>query len=234
MARSVLKWRHEQRHPCSSGSRHARLRRGQRRARPARTFRRASAASGRCGARASVVGFAVTVGLEPHDGRPGRRPHRHHGRRGRGRPERDRRGQPGPHRRVVLGRHPQPGRGAARRSRRRRRRRVPRRGARRASWVSRSSPAAPSRHRAGPAAAAVHRASRSASPALTVHQGDVVLADETGVVVVPRERADEVAELATAVVARERAIADEVRAGRPPVRGHARRPAGRTSQERTR
>ncbi|MFI0815739.1 RraA family protein [Streptomyces sp. NPDC021098] len=50
---------------------------------------------------------------------------------------------------------------------------------------------------------------------LTVEQGDVVLADETGLVVVPRDRAEEVAEIATAVVARERAIADEVRAGTP-------------------
>lgn len=50
---------------------------------------------------------------------------------------------------------------------------------------------------------------------LTVEQGDVVLADETGLVVVPRERAEEVARVATAIVARERAIADEVRAGAP-------------------
>lgn len=46
---------------------------------------------------------------------------------------------------------------------------------------------------------------------LTVEQGDVVLADETGLAVVPRDRAEEVAE----IVARERAIADEVRAGAP-------------------
>ncbi|MFF3333519.1 RraA family protein [Streptomyces sp. NPDC002888] len=50
---------------------------------------------------------------------------------------------------------------------------------------------------------------------LTVEPGDVVLADETGLVVVPRDRAEEVAEIATATVARERAIADEVRAGAP-------------------
>ncbi|TRO57247.1 RraA family protein [Streptomyces sp. IB201691-2A2] len=50
---------------------------------------------------------------------------------------------------------------------------------------------------------------------LTVEQGDVVLADETGLVVVPRDRAEEVAGIATAIVARERAIADEVRAGVP-------------------
>ncbi|MFC9680268.1 RraA family protein [Streptomyces sp. NPDC056948] len=48
---------------------------------------------------------------------------------------------------------------------------------------------------------------------LTVEQGDVVVADETGLAVVPRERAEEVAEIATAIVVRERAIADEVRAG---------------------
>ncbi|NKE58167.1 RraA family protein [Lentzea sp. PSKA42] len=48
---------------------------------------------------------------------------------------------------------------------------------------------------------------------LTVHQGDIVLSDETGLVVVPRDRAVQVAELAEAVVARERAIADEIRAG---------------------
>ncbi|MFG1679888.1 RraA family protein [Nonomuraea sp. NPDC049269] len=48
---------------------------------------------------------------------------------------------------------------------------------------------------------------------LTVEQGDVLVADETGLVVVPRDRAEEVAEIATAIVARERAIADEVRAG---------------------
>lgn len=50
---------------------------------------------------------------------------------------------------------------------------------------------------------------------LTVHQGDVVLHDETGLVVVPRDRAVQVAELAEAVVARERAIAGEIRAGVP-------------------
>lgn len=50
---------------------------------------------------------------------------------------------------------------------------------------------------------------------LAVEQGDVVVADETGLVVVPRDRAEEVAEIATAIVARERAIADEVRAGTP-------------------
>lgn len=48
---------------------------------------------------------------------------------------------------------------------------------------------------------------------LTVHSGDVVVADETGLVVVPRERAEEVAGIATAIVAREHAIAREVGAG---------------------
>ncbi|MFE7394521.1 RraA family protein [Streptomyces sp. NPDC057582] len=50
---------------------------------------------------------------------------------------------------------------------------------------------------------------------LTVEQGDVVVADETGLVVVSRDRAEEVAEIATAIVAREHAIADEVRTGTP-------------------
>ncbi|WP_433323181.1 RraA family protein [Spirillospora sp. CA-294931] len=50
---------------------------------------------------------------------------------------------------------------------------------------------------------------------LTVKQGDVVVADETGLVVVPRGRAEQVAEIATIILARERAIADEVRAGTP-------------------
>jgi regulator of RNase E activity RraA len=48
---------------------------------------------------------------------------------------------------------------------------------------------------------------------LRVEQGDVVMADETGLVVVPRGRAAEVAEVAAAIVAREHAIATEVRAG---------------------
>lgn len=50
---------------------------------------------------------------------------------------------------------------------------------------------------------------------LTVQPGDVVLADETGLVVVPRARAKEVAAEAVAIAARERAIAGEVRAGVP-------------------
>jgi regulator of RNase E activity RraA len=48
---------------------------------------------------------------------------------------------------------------------------------------------------------------------LTVRHGDVILADETGIVVVPRDRAEEIVGIATAIVARERAIADEVRNG---------------------
>lgn len=50
---------------------------------------------------------------------------------------------------------------------------------------------------------------------LTVEQGDVVVADETGLAFVPRGRAEEVVRIATAIVARERAIADEVRSGAP-------------------
>ena len=50
---------------------------------------------------------------------------------------------------------------------------------------------------------------------LTVEQGDVLVADETGIAVVPRDRAEEVAQIASAIVARERSIADEVRAGAP-------------------
>ncbi|MER6617725.1 RraA family protein [Streptomyces xantholiticus] len=50
---------------------------------------------------------------------------------------------------------------------------------------------------------------------LTVEQGDAVVADETGLAFVPRGRAEEVVRIATAIVARERAIADEVRAGAP-------------------
>jgi regulator of RNase E activity RraA len=48
---------------------------------------------------------------------------------------------------------------------------------------------------------------------LTVRPRDVVLADESGIVVVPRERAEDVARLATAIVARERAITADVRSG---------------------
>lgn len=47
----------------------------------------------------------------------------------------------------------------------------------------------------------------------TVCEGDVVLADSTGFAVVPRNQLDEVLTEAENIVARERAIADEVRAG---------------------
>lgn len=50
---------------------------------------------------------------------------------------------------------------------------------------------------------------------VTVEPGDVVLADEGGVVVVPRARASEVLAAALALVAREAAIEAEVRAGAP-------------------
>ncbi|GMA28853.1 RraA family protein [Arenivirga flava] len=49
----------------------------------------------------------------------------------------------------------------------------------------------------------------------TVHEGDVVFHDDTGFVVVPAARVDEVLAAAEAVVARERAIADEIRRGAP-------------------
>jgi regulator of RNase E activity RraA len=51
--------------------------------------------------------------------------------------------------------------------------------------------------------------------AVTVHPGDVVLADETGVAVIPRDHIDEVLDAALAIVAREAAIAADVRAGVP-------------------
>lgn len=47
----------------------------------------------------------------------------------------------------------------------------------------------------------------------TVHDGDVVIADDSGFVVVPRDRADEVIAEAEAVAAREAAIAADVRSG---------------------
>lgn len=49
---------------------------------------------------------------------------------------------------------------------------------------------------------------------VTVHPGDLLLADDTGVVVVPRQRVNDVLDAALAAVAREEAIAAEVRAGR--------------------
>ena len=48
---------------------------------------------------------------------------------------------------------------------------------------------------------------------VTVEPGDVVVADATGVVLVPRARAAQVLDLATAVQERERAIAADLRAG---------------------
>jgi regulator of RNase E activity RraA len=51
--------------------------------------------------------------------------------------------------------------------------------------------------------------------AVTVRPGDVVMADEGGVVVVPRERAAEVLDAAQRLAAREAAIEAEVRAGVP-------------------
>lgn len=47
----------------------------------------------------------------------------------------------------------------------------------------------------------------------TVREGDIVLHDATGFVVVPRDRAGEVADEAERIVGRENAIAQEVRAG---------------------
>jgi regulator of RNase E activity RraA len=49
----------------------------------------------------------------------------------------------------------------------------------------------------------------------TVSQGDIVYADATGLVVVPRQHADEVLARAEAIAVRESLIAGEVRAGRP-------------------
>lgn len=49
----------------------------------------------------------------------------------------------------------------------------------------------------------------------TVSQGDVIVADDTGIAVVPADRAAEVVELAEGVVSREEAIAEEVRRGMP-------------------
>ena len=50
---------------------------------------------------------------------------------------------------------------------------------------------------------------------LTVNAGDIVLADETGVVAVPRAHAEWVLEEATAIAAREKAIAEDLRRGIP-------------------
>jgi regulator of RNase E activity RraA len=50
---------------------------------------------------------------------------------------------------------------------------------------------------------------------VTVHPGDLVLADRNGVVFVPAAEADRVLGLAERIVARETAMAEAVRAGRP-------------------
>jgi regulator of RNase E activity RraA len=50
---------------------------------------------------------------------------------------------------------------------------------------------------------------------VTVAPGDLIFADETGVVVVPQAHVDEVLEKATAVARREQAIAADLRAGIP-------------------
>ena len=62
--------------------------------------------------------------------------------------------------------------------------------------------------------------------AVTVRPGDVVMADEGGVVVIPRERAAEVLDAAQRLAAREAAIEAEVRAG-VPLPSDAGRPPGR-------
>ena len=118
----------------------------------------------------------------------------------------------GPHRRVLLGRAPQPGRVPQRRPRRRRRRRLPRR------------PRGPRDRLPGlrqgriPATARGRLQQRSTGEpvqlgGVTVTPGDLVLADETGVVVVPSSHLDEVLERAQGVAAREQAIAADLRAG---------------------
>jgi regulator of RNase E activity RraA len=50
---------------------------------------------------------------------------------------------------------------------------------------------------------------------VTVHAGDVIVADEVGVVVVPADRAEEALAEACEIVAREQAIAVDLRAGVP-------------------
>jgi regulator of RNase E activity RraA len=50
---------------------------------------------------------------------------------------------------------------------------------------------------------------------VTVHPGDIVLADRNGVVFIPAAEADQVVTLAERIVAREVAMADAVRAGQP-------------------
>ncbi len=68
---------------------------------------------------------------------------------------------------------------------------------------------------------------------VTVQPGDVVVADATGVALVPRARAVEVLELAAAVQERERAIAADLRAGVPlPQAMHDARLAGHHQEPR--
>lgn len=50
---------------------------------------------------------------------------------------------------------------------------------------------------------------------VTVHPGDLVFADETGLAVIPREQVEIILETATAIAAREAAIAEELRRGVP-------------------
>ena len=50
---------------------------------------------------------------------------------------------------------------------------------------------------------------------MTVSPGDLVIADRSGVAVVPAVRADEVLEKAESIVARERAMTEAVRRGEP-------------------
>lgn len=50
---------------------------------------------------------------------------------------------------------------------------------------------------------------------MTVTPGDLIFADETGVVVVPRTHTEEVLEKAQAIAGREQAIASDLRSGIP-------------------
>jgi regulator of RNase E activity RraA len=60
-----------------------------------------------------------------------------------------------------------------------------------------------------------HRGQTVTIAGVPVNHGDIVIADETGTAVVPRDRAHEVLERAEAVVAREQAIAADLRRGVP-------------------
>ena len=50
---------------------------------------------------------------------------------------------------------------------------------------------------------------------LTVHPGDLIIADRSGVAVVPEDRAEDVMGKAESIVARERAMTEAVRRGQP-------------------